>query len=266
MNELRESFILPNLVSKEYEGEIKFKGDTVKISQIDAPTSELKTVGSDADSFETNKLATRSMTLVANKRAVSSYEFEDLVQIQSIIDPANNPKIRRAMMHDIGKQINDYLYSLFAPSAAAPDHSISGEATMTNALMASMRTAASKANWPDTMPWYCLAGPDYYSDILADNNMQNADFGIQDQARIGGKISQQRYGFTIFEDNSRAKSDSLDSFIPEAIIYGAQTEPTIKVSDLHGNKKFGFIMSIDIIFGAKLSIDGDLKSYEIYNT
>lgn len=263
MNELRESFILPSLVSKEYEGEIKKKNDTVKISQINAPNSTLKTVGVDADSFESNKLSTSSVDLVANKRAVSSYEFEDLVQIQSIIDPKSNPEIRRALMQDVGNQINDYLYSILIPSTATPDHTINSQATLTNALMASMREAASEAYWSKSDSWYCLMGPEYYSDFLADNNMINQDYGFDDKARVGGVAAQKRYGFTIYEDNSRATSSSLHSFLPDAIVYAAQTEPTFKVSDLHSNKKFGFVLSVDIIFGATLSINGANKCYLI---
>lgn len=260
MNELRETFLLPSLVSKEYEGEIRKKNDVVKISQINAPSSTLRTVGTDADSFETNKLSTSSVSLTANKRAVSSFEFEDLIDIQSIIDPKNNPKIRQALMQDIGNQINDYLYSLLIPSTSSPDHTINSNATLADANMAAMREAASEAKWPKSSPWYCLMGPEYYSDFLSDNDLTGADY-FDDKARVGGVAAQKRYGFTIYEDNSRSVSSSLHSFLPDALIYAAQTEPNFKVSDLHSNKKFGYILSVDIIFGATLSIDGDNKCY-----
>ena len=52
MQELRESFILRNLVNRQYEGAIQNKGDTVTVYQIDAPQNEsLRTIGTDADTF-----------------------------------------------------------------------------------------------------------------------------------------------------------------------------------------------------------------------
>jgi hypothetical protein len=38
-----------------------------------------------------------------------------------------------------------------------------------------------------------------------------------------------------------------------------QLQPTIKVSDLHANKKFGYVISADVIFGAALGIAGSKK-------
>jgi hypothetical protein len=263
MNELREEFLLPSLVSKKYEGEIRKKNDTVKISQINKPTSTLRTVGTDADSFETNVLSTSTVSLVANKRAVSAIEFEDLVEIQSLIDPSSDPEVRRALMADVGNQINDYLYSIMIPSSSSPDHIKGSQATLTNALMAEMRQAASTANWPKSVPWYFLMGEEYMTDFLSDGDLSSTTYGFDDKMRASGVISQQRYGFECFEDNSVALDTSAMAFIPEAVIYAAQTEPTFTISSLHSQKKFGYILSVDLIFGATLSIDGDKKCYQI---
>jgi len=45
-----------------------------------------------------------------------------------------------------------------------------------------------------------------------------------------------------------------------------QTQVQIKLSDLHSQKKFGVLMSVDIIFGAKLGIEGNKKHIKVYNT
>jgi hypothetical protein len=262
MQELRESFILPNLVSKKYEGEIREQNDTVRIYQVNAPTSELKVVGSNEDTFTANKLSTSYVDLVANRRAVSAYKFNDLIEVQSILDPANNPEIRMSLMHDIGRQINTYLYSLMVPSTSSPDHTIGSTAAMSNTIMANMREAAALAHWPKNETWYHLMSPQYMSDFLADSNMTNADYGFNDQARIFGQPSLQRYGFTNFEDDSVTAASSI-AFVPSALLYAAQYEPRIKVSDLHPLGQFGYQMSIDIVFGAKLSIDGDEKCYKV---
>ena len=66
--ELRESLLLGGLVSKEYEGEIKEGGDTVHVSQVNAPEGQLLTIGTDADTFETEKLVTNQVDIKADKR------------------------------------------------------------------------------------------------------------------------------------------------------------------------------------------------------
>ncbi len=263
MQELRESYILPSLVSKKYEGEIRQQNDTVRVSQVNSLSSDLKEVGVDADSFTTNKISTSYCDIVANRRAVSAVEFEDLIAIQSIIDPASNPDVRKAMMDDIGNQINDYLYSIMIPSTSSPDHTINSTAAMSNTVMANMREAVASAKWPKTQPWYHLMGVGYYSDFLADNNLIQLENGFDDQARVGGQLSQKRYNFENYEDDSVALATSSMAFLPEAVLYAAQTEPRWKLSDLHGNKKFGYVLSVDLVFGAKLSIGGASKCYKI---
>jgi len=246
MKELRESYLLQSLVSKQYEGEIRKKNDTVRISQVNELTSDLRTVGTDADSFETNQLSTSYVDLKATKRAVSAIEVEDLVEIQSLIDPIKGTEVRQAMMHDIGRQINSYLYSLM----------------LTTALIATMREDAALAHWPKTEKWYSLLSPQYYSDFLADNALNTVDYGFSDSARIGGQASQKRYGFEFFEDDSLSAA-SLYSFVPSALLYAAQTEVQWEISSGHSNKKFGYTMSANLVFGAKLSIGGDEKCYKI---
>jgi hypothetical protein len=38
-----------------------------------------------------------------------------------------------------------------------------------------------------------------------------------------------------------------------------QEMPTFKLSDLHSNKQHGYLLSVRLIVGAKLGIDGDVK-------
>jgi len=99
MQELRESFLLPGLVSKEYEGEMKKKGDTVTVSQVNSLNSDLRDVGTNADVFEPNQISTSKVDIKADKRAVSAVEFDDLVEIQSLVDPIKGKEVRQAMMH-----------------------------------------------------------------------------------------------------------------------------------------------------------------------
>jgi len=262
MQELRENYPLPGIVSKAYQGEIK-AGQTVKVSQINAPSSTLKTIGTDADSYTANVMSTSSVDLVINKRAVSAYKFDDLTDIMTILSPSSNPQVREALMHDIGNQINDYLYSLIVPSTSAPDHLLGSTAAMSDTVMANMRELASAAKWPKNETMYHLMGVNYWSDFLADNDLQSNVFGFQDAARINGQAVQNRYGFANIEDNSAPLVTSSIALVPSAILYAQAYEPRFIISSLHPSGEFGYSMSVDIPFGATLSIDGDVKCIKV---
>jgi hypothetical protein len=257
MQEFLESHLLAALVNKDYEGDIRKKNDTVRVSQIVSPTdTALRTVGVDADTFESRKLETAYVDVVANKRAVESYEFEELIDLQTILD-TNDPKIRQSMMFSIGKQINDYLYSLVAPSASAPDHTLTSVANLNSTNMLSVRTLASQSKWPAQERWL-LADPQYYSDIVADQSYSETDFAGSDIPGMTGRVGARRYGFNVLEDDSRPAQEAL-AFHPDWLLLAMQTEPRFQVSNLHSNKQFGYVLSVDLVFGAALGINGDVK-------
>jgi len=75
---------------------------------------------------------------------------------------------------------------------------------------------------------------------------------------VGGQIVNKRFGFNILEDNSLA-TDQAVAFHPDAILLAMQKSMTFKLSDMHAQKKFGWVLSADVVFGAKLGIDGSKK-------
>ena len=259
--ELRESLLLGGLVSKEYEGEIRQGGDTVKISQVNAPTGELLDVGVNADSFNSEALSTSSVSLVANKRAVASYKFADLVELQSLISQ-DNPEVMDALRHAVQKQINDYLYTLVAPSTSAPDHDIGSVTDFNATQLAACRTLAAQAKWPQDGQWYALLSPQYYSDIMNATTLASIDYGASDSPVISGQVALKRFGFQILEDNSRSGDYGL-LFHPSFMNMAIQKQVTVKISDRHALGEFGYIMSVDVVFGAKLGISGNVRHIKV---
>lgn len=261
--ELRASLLLGSLVDKKYQGDLKAMGDTVRVSQINAPTGQLLTVGTDADSFNSEAISTSYVDVTANKRAVASYEFHDLAQLQSQID--NNPEVMESLKFAVAKQVNTYLYSLVSPSTSSPDHSIASVTDFNASQLAACRTLAAQAKWSDSPGWYALLDPQYYSDILSATTMASTDYGASDAPLIGGKLALKRLGFNVFEDNSLSADYGL-MFHPDFMHMVSMSEVQIKISDLHSQKKFGVVMSVDWVFGAKLGINGNVKHIKVYNS
>lgn len=274
MKELREQHLLGALVNKEYDGEIKKGGDTVKVSQINAPVGQLKTIGTDADSFDSQLLTTTQVEVKADKRAVASFQFTDLVDLQSQIGEEQS-EIRDSLLFSAMQQMNNHLYSLVAPSTSAPDHVLSGVSDFNASQLSSVRLLAAKAKWMKQKGWWLLLEPQYYSDLLNAQTLTSSDYVGDDRPVVGGQIVNQRFGFNILEDNSEgilqlspasAGADCGLAFHPDFLHLVMQSEPTFKVSDLHSQQKFGYVISVDLIFGAKLGISGNVKHIQIYNT
>lgn len=262
--ELREQLLLGGLVNKDYQGQIAQMGDTVRVSQINAPKGQLRTIGVDADNFETDSLVTLSIPIVANKRAVAGYKFADLVQLQSQIG-SKDSEIRQSLVFAAEKQINDYLYSLVAPSASAPAHKLTGVTAFNAAELLSVRKLAAKAKWLKNKGWWVLADPSYYNDFLGAVTLTSRDYvGQTETPVVGGQLATQRFGFNILEDNSRADQTAI-AFHPDFLHLVTQQAARFKISDLHSNSEFAYQITVDIIFGAAQGIGGDTKVISLKN-
>lgn len=256
MQELREALMLGALVNKDYQGSLAQLGDEVSVSQINAPQGETRTVGVDADSFNPSALSATTVKVKADKRFVASYEFEDTVMLMSQLG-AKDSEIRQSLVFAVSQQINDYLYSLVAPSSS-PDHTVTGVTDFNASQVSNVRKLAAQAKWMNNKPWYLLADPSYYTDILNAQTLTSSEYGAADAPVISGQVALKRFGFNILEDNSKATDTAL-AFHPDFLLWVMKQDITFKVSDLHSNKKFGFVMSADLIGGAKLGIAGDVK-------
>ena len=275
--ELLESNILASLVNKEYQGDIKKGGDTVKISQIDRPTATRKTIGTDADTFETEKLVTQQVSLVADQRITAAYELEDVIMLQTQLGDKDS-EIRQGLVEALNIELNNYLYSLVNPSTSAPDHLIDSVTNFNSSQVVANRKLAAQAKWKSDGGWYILADPQYYADMISDSTLTSADY-VQDRVVVSGQTSITRYGFNIFEDNSAglitamnrlgsssATEEAAIAFHPDFLGLVMQRTPTFQVSSLHAQKKHGLLISVDMIVGAKILNDGDVKHIFTYNT
>jgi hypothetical protein len=256
VDELRASMLIGSLVNKEYDGQIKNGGDVVKVSQIVAPQGENRTVGVNASEFTTEQLQTLQVEVKADKRAVAGFEFDDLSQIQSQIGQQDS-KIREALVYAVGKQINDYLYSLVAPSASAPDHIRNSITDYNKAELLAVRLLASQAKWGKAQNKYILADPSFYGDILGDTTLSSSEF-TGDKPMVGGQLAEKRMGFWVLEDDGLAVDQAV-AFHPDFLHLVTQTSVQFKISDLHANNKFAYKITADIIYGAKLGIGGSSK-------
>jgi hypothetical protein len=224
----------------------------------------LLTVGTDADSFSSEAVSTSYIDITADKRAVASYKFQDLVSLQSQISQ-DNPEVIEGLKFAMAKQINDYLWSLVSASTSSPDHNIGSVADFNASQLAACRILAAQAKWRMEPGWYALLDPQYFGDVMNASTLSSSDYGATDAPVISGQVALKRFGFNILEDNSRSADHAL-LFHPDFMHMVSQTEVQVKVSDLHPLGQFGVILSVDMVFGAALGIDGSNKHIQVYNS
>jgi hypothetical protein len=266
--QLREEILLPGLVSKEYEGEIKQYGDTVKVSIIQNLSGSISTVGTDHETYKPEKLNMSQVEIKANKVIEASIEIDSLVSLQTQLGtPQGASVIRDALMFAINKRLNEFCYSLVAPSTSAPDHSVAAVATMNKAAILANRLLASNAKWGMDKEWIGLLGPAYWNNVLDEQTFTSSDYVGSDLLIPGNKNKAvKRLGFSLFEDNSDASSviggtsgRNALFFHPDWLVFVMQQGMTIKLSDLHAVKKRGYLLSAEILVGGGLNNEGSLK-------
>lgn len=277
-DELLERNLLANLVNKEYEGDLKKAGDTVYVSQINRPSATRKTVGSGHEYFNTNKLSTSRVTITADQVISASFEFDDLVELQSQIGDQDS-KIRQALVEAIGIELNNYLYEKVSPSTSAPDHFIDSVTDFNASQLNTVRKLAAQAKWAQTGGWYGLLDPQYYSDLLNAATLTSVD-NVDERPIVGGMFGTRRFGFNLFEDNSdglisamqrldgssTATEDAGLFFHPDFMIMVMQQGIEFKVAELTANKQFGYVIVAKMVVGAALGNDGADKHIVVYNT
>ena len=260
--QLRESLLLGSLVNKEYQGDLKKMGDTVRVYSVNAPTATTKTVGtSGSNEFTASAISTSYVDVKADKHVTAAFEFADEVELMSMIE-SGNPEVMQSLVFSVEKAVNAALYAAMIPSAAAPDHQLGAVSDLNNTQLLAIRKLAAQAKWDTMKGWYGLIDPSYYSDVLAAQTLVSSDFGAADAPVISGKLGLRRYGFQIFEDNSLGE-DVGYFFHPDALLMVMAKEMSIKVSDLHPTGKHGVLLSCDLIFGVSLGIQGGLKCVKV---
>jgi hypothetical protein len=276
VDELKESAILPTLVSKEYDGQILQGGDTVYVSMVEAADGSIKTIGVDHQNYSSEKLKTQRIGIVADKIIEASFELDSLIDLQTQLgSPEGKSKIRSALNKGLELQLNKYLYSLVSPSTSAPDHSIASVTDFNASQVLANRLLASQAKWAAEGGWWLLLDPSYYNDFLNAATLTSQDYVGSDLPIIGGKKPYNRFGFNILEDNSAAMnqlsptlatSDLALAFHPDFMYLVHQMQPTVKISDLHANKQRGYLITAELVVGAKLGIQGNVKHIVTYNS
>ncbi len=245
--ELRNSLVLGQAFNRDYEGVISEMGDKVKVQQLLAPTGEILT--NDKDTFNPETMVLSNFEITVNSRAVASFEFTSLAQLQSL---AFEQEAQAALVYAVQKQIENTIIAAMIPSASAPDHQIApaSASDLAAADVASLRTLLSQAKVARNNRWLVL-DPAYYGDLLNKTAFTSQDFIPGSATVSSGEFSSPLFGFRVVEHDLLG-ADIGYAFHPSALSIVLQQGMNIQISNQHVNKKFGYILSADMVFGISL--------------
>lgn len=246
--ELRNNLLLGEVFNRDYEGEIANMGDTVRVNQIVAPEGEILT--DDRQTFSSEQMVVNQVLVIADKRASASFEFTNLAQLQS---QSFERDAQEALVYAIRKKMEEDMLSILIPSSASPDHTIAPAAASDFAAVdvATCRTLMSLQKIPKTNR-YLILDPQYYGDLITKQTIASRDYvPAGSPVTNTGIISEPLYGFSI------AEHDILGADVGYAIHRTAATlvmqqGVRIQISNLHSNKKYGYLLSADLVYGIKL--------------
>jgi hypothetical protein len=244
--ELRNSIMFANLFSRQYEGAIKSVGDTVKVQQIVAPAAEILT--DDKNQFASSTMQINQISIVANKRASAAFEFTDLAQLQSL---EFQSEAQQALVYSIRKKMEQDIIAALIPSASAPDHQIAPAAASALAAvdLATLRTLLSAALVPVEGRALLLA-PSYYGDLMTSTQIMSRDFTAGNNSQSG--VVDSFMGFQVMEHNL-LDADVGFAVHPSALQLVMQQDVRVKISDLHSQNKYGYLLSADFVYGFTLA-------------
>lgn len=253
LDHLDKIHVYANLMNRDYEGEIKAYGDTVRINQISDITINDYTGEDFADAPE--ELDSTQQTLVIDQAKYFNFQIKDIDNAQS------NPKLMDAAMmraaYNMNDKVDTYLASLLA-AGCATKNILSDDAapvvpTSANAYdyLVDLSVALSEANVPTLGRWVVVP-PWYHGLLLKDDRFvgNGTDFNrtILENGQVGTAA-----GLTVYVSNNVPNtSGTLYKIIAGTNIAGSLAEQLIELEAYRREKNFSDAVKGLHVFGAKV--------------
>ncbi len=240
------------VVNRDYEGEIKNVGDTVKINAIGAITVGDYTKNSTIS--DPSALTSSQPMLEINQAKYFNFYVDDIDSVQT------KPKVMDAAMREAAYSLRDaadqYIASLYTGVAAGNtigDDSSPIVPTASNAYeyLVDMGVLLDEANVPQAGRWV-IVPPWFYGLLLKDDRFVKAGTAATDATLRNGQVGEAA-GFTVLKSNNVPN----DSGTKYKIIAGhpmawSFAEQILKVEAYRPHNRFADAVKGLHVYGAKL--------------
>jgi len=252
LENLRKNLVYgqPGVINRDYEGEIRAYGDTVKINAIGPITVADYTKNQDINAPET--LSDSQRTLVIDQAKYFNFLIDDVDQAQT------NPKLMDAAMQEAAYALADkadqFIASLYVNAGNALGNDTTPLVPDKNTAYEMLVDAAVKldeANIPRTGR-YVIVPPWFYGLLLKDDRFVKAGTPTSDNVLRNGEVGQAA-GFSVFVSNNVPNTSGAKYKIlaghPMGITFAEQIT---KVEAYRPEKRFADAVKGLHLYGAKV--------------
>jgi hypothetical protein len=228
---------LVSLFSREYEGEIKDVGDTVKVNTLILEAAQ--TLTDDKQKFKASKVQVSQKSLTVNRRTIHAVEITSLAQLQSIPFMEN---LKKEMTYQLMLKMEQEVIAEMEANFTA--YAIAGAAYTKDDLI-DARTKAVDLLWGRAAGRYSCIGASYYGALLKSSVLTSVDF-VPGKALMDQQLPNV-FGMQPFEHDGVANKVAYH-FHYTAIQMAVQQGVNFEMSSLHSQNKKGFLLSVDIVW------------------
>lgn len=198
---LRKASVATALVNRNYEGEIRRGGDTVKITSVNDLTIGDYVVNTDI-SIETLTDATRS--LVIDQQKYFAFQLDDVDAAQAVSGGALMSQATDNAAYQLKDVADSFLLAAMNTAAEGTGNDLGTVALSASVgvydVLVDLAVALDEANVPSEGRWAVLA-PENHGRILKDSRFISAGDNAGAAARANGRIGEAA-GFQLYKSNN----------------------------------------------------------------
>lgn len=226
---LRNSLVYaqPQLVNRNYEGEISSHGQSVHITTIGDPTIFDYDAG---DTLNYEDVETAGTDLVIDQAKAFAFKIDDVDKAQALLNPMQ--QMAQNAAYGLRDKADAYVASLYTGVASANTVGSAGSpidtfTTATDAydkVLVPLRTKLNRANVP-TEGRYVVVSPEFSGSLLKDSRFIKVNESGTEQGLRNGMVGRAA-GFDILESNNTPNPSGdtqvIQAGYPGAITYAEQ--------------------------------------------
>lgn len=250
---LDKAHVLTNLVNRDYEGEIRQYGDTVKITQIGDITIKDYVTNTDID--DPQELTTEQQLLTIDQQKYYNFQIDDVDAAQARADLADAAMQRAA--YGLADVADRWLAEIMAAGAdegnqlgsdAAPV-ALTAETAYT--YLVRLKVILDKRNVPTSGRWV-LVSPEYHGLLLQDDRFVGTG-GTAAEAALGNGYIGSAAGFRVYLSNNLPGSLGAQKVIASYNGATSYAEQILKTEAYRLEKRFADAVKGLHVYGGKVT-------------
>ena len=254
---LSRNAVAGGIVNRDYEGDIRGGGDSVKITNFVDPTIGNYTKHTD---ITVEDIDDATQALLIDQQKYFAFELDDIERAQSVNGGAVMAEATKRAAYGLKNTLDAFLFTTLAAgaSAAAPDHQVA-EATINTPAgaydaLVNWGVLLDNADVPEEDRWAVIT-PAFHGLILKDERFIKAGDDASQNTRLNGRVGQAA-GFEIHKSNNLPAGPGAGAGTSMIAGYrGACTlaEQIVSVEAARMEKRFADMVKGLHVYGAKVT-------------